>query len=288
MPYETVVYFDSAYFIESLPSGELRTGQDLFDNVVRPWSAGGGSVATAHFQVATTDELMKGLAAIAAHCAQNHRASILQIDAHGSDDGLFLSSGETVAWGQLAEPLARINEACEFNLVVLSAACFGYYMIKTLNPAIRAPAWGIIGPDREIMAGDIYVAAKAFYETLFAKNDLRAAVGTMNPGQEYQNWAIRILPAEIMFCRLFNIYVTEIATSENNDKRASGILAQIARQLGRDVTQKTQARDFIRELLKNHRFWFDRLRRHFLMLDLFPRNASRFPLTFDECTKGAA
>ncbi len=40
-------------------------------------------------------------------------------------------------------------------------------------------------------------------------------------------------------------------------------------------------------ILRNHRFWFDRLRQKFLMLDAFPENAKRFPLTFEECSKSA-
>ena len=287
VPYETVVYFDSVYFIESLRPDEFYTGKEIFENVVRPRSGTGVNVATAHFHVATTPQLLKQLDAIAAHCADKKRASILQIDVHGSEEGVQLSSGETVSWEQLAEPLARINQACQFNLVVFSAACFGYYMVKALNPTIRAPAWGIIGPQDELQAGDLYDAAKLFYETLFEKSDLRTAVGAMNPGKEYQDWFIRILPAEIMFCRLFNIYATQIATAANDKERASRIVAQIAPRLGRDVQKTLKARAFIEAYLKDRRFWFNRLRTHFLMLDLFPKNAARFPLTFEECTRGA-
>jgi hypothetical protein len=289
MAYETVVYFDSVYFIESLRAGEdFRSGMELFDNVVRPWSAQGGGIATAHFRVNTAAELRNQLAVVAEHCAKNRRASVLQIDAHGSEAGLELSSKEIVSWEDLATPLARINEACQFNLVVVSSACFGYYMVKTLNPTIRSPAWGIVGPDNDVEGGDLYDAGKAFYETLFSKSDLRAAVGAMNPGKEYQDWTIRILPAEIMFCRLFNIYVSQIATAERDQERVSRIVAQIAPRLDLDVGKTMQARAFIQDLMKNHRFWWERLRTHFLMLDLFPANSVRFPLTFEECTKRAA
>lgn len=288
MPYETVVYFDSVYFLESLRQDELPTGRDLFENVVAPWAAQGGGIAAAHVQVHTGAALLAQLDLIAAHTRQKRHAPVLQIDAHGSEDGLKLSSHEIVPWETLAEPLARINHACQFNLVVVSSACFGWYMVKALNPTGRAPAWGIIGPNDEIEAGDLYDASKAFYETLFSTTDLRAAVGAMNPGKPYEHWTIRIQTAELLFCRLFRIYMTEIATAEKDNERATRILARIAPQLGLDDRRKESARARLKEFLRNHRFWFDRLRRTFLMLDDFPNNSKRFPLTFDECTKGTA
>ena len=286
MPYETVVYFDSVYFLESLGPGDgLRTGTALFENVVMPWAASGGGIATAHAKVHTVAELTGQLDLIAAHVTKYRRAPVLQIDAHGSDKGLKLSSGEVIAWEALAEPLARINRACRFNLVVISAACFGWYMIKCLNPTGRAPAWGIVGPQTEIEAGFLYDAGKAFYETLFAAKDLRKAIEAMNPGQEYKDWTMKIQPAELLFCRLFNIYMREIATAENDEKRARRIVAELAPKLGLKVNQIAPARERMAKILGNHRFWFDRLRQKFLMLDDFPENAKRFPMTFDECTK---
>ena len=54
-----------------------------------------------------------------------------------------------------------------------------------------------------------------------------------------------------------------------------------------DVTQTMRVRDEFRQRLDDHPLWYDYYKTRFLMLDLFPENARRFQMSFEQCV-GAA
>ncbi|HEY5022703.1 MAG TPA: hypothetical protein VII30_09485 [Gemmatimonadaceae bacterium] len=55
-------------------------------------------------------------------------APILHIEAHGDAVGLELASGEHIKWSELAPVLTEINVGCQMNLLVVAAACEGWYL----------------------------------------------------------------------------------------------------------------------------------------------------------------
>lgn len=80
----------------------------------------------------------------------------------------------------------------------------------------------------------------------------------------------------------------DLKEGETQEQRVSRLVAEIARAKKLDVHQTSALRLQLTDQLSDHRFWFDFYKERFLMLDLFPHNAKRFALTFDECVKGAA
>lgn len=54
------------------------------------------------------------------------RIPFIHLSAHGSDDGIQLSSGEIVSWDTLREQLMPINQSLGGHLVLCMSACKGY------------------------------------------------------------------------------------------------------------------------------------------------------------------
>jgi hypothetical protein len=80
----------------------------------------------------------------------------------------------------------------------------------------------------------------------------------------------------------------DLETGETQEQRVNRLVAEIARVKNLDVVQTMKLRAKVGADLSNHKWWFNYYRTRFLMLDLFPRNLSRFKFTFDDCTRRAA
>jgi hypothetical protein len=175
------------------------------------------------------------------------------------------------------------------NLLVVAAMCHGWYMNDILRPTDRAPAFGIIGTRDEVSAGALLSSMRDFYQALLRPgHDLRAALNAANRYENVDEWQYEMLGAELMLCRVFSHYVGSLSTEETQAQRVNRLVADLARAQSLDVNQTMQLRAAITQDLEDHESWFALYRSRFLMLDLFPENAPRFPLTYADCGGGNA
>jgi hypothetical protein len=80
----------------------------------------------------------------------------------------------------------------------------------------------------------------------------------------------------------------DLAEGETQEQRVNRLVADVARAKHLDLIETTRLRAQFGADLGNHKWWFDYYKTWFLMLDLFPENNSRFPFTFEDCTRTAA
>jgi hypothetical protein len=281
--YTTKLLFNSVYVIESLPPGDSKTGEDLYDVVVFPKSRALEGLQTDFSRVANEAELTRKLLAIA-HAAKvaNHHP-IIHLETHGTESGIALGDGSFVSWRNLAPLFARINEACRMNLLVVALACQGWNLTYSLMPSDRAPVFMLVGPPDDMTAAALLSASSGFYESLFAELDVNKGLVAMNKQLDFKDWPVRPATAEILFCRVFRLYLKELGSNSALQERENELVARFARQKSLDVMQTAELRLALRADLSEHRQAYNRLRETFLMLDLFPDNRARFGLTYDKC-----
>lgn len=129
--------------------------------------------------VSSQIELVKVLAEIRTF-ARNGAIVFIHIEAHGSEDGLLLSSGEFVDWSLLVDEFRRINIIKRNYLIVMLAMCHGGWIISRINPFERAPFRAIIscmGPAEERRLQNAF---SAFYSEYFFTIDHDRAIALMN------------------------------------------------------------------------------------------------------------
>jgi hypothetical protein len=281
MAYNSSLSFDTVLIIESLRPGDLRTGMDLFDTTIAPAALSEGIVGEL-FQVETRTKFFGALRR-ALDLAESGRAPIIHFETHGDTLGIQLGSNETVLWTALAPALAKINTACQMNLLVVAAACHGWHLTSTLRPVDRSPAWAVLGPPEAIAASRIYEATRTFYSELFTRLDLGAAIRAMNGDRDVEDWDYRIITADLILCQVFKQYIRDLETEGSQSERVNRMVAEIARSQNLDVTQTMARRVEITAAIGDHKRWFNHYRSHFLMLDLFPQNEGRFPRSYEDC-----
>jgi hypothetical protein len=85
---------------------------------------------------------------------QTGRAPVLHIETHGDEHGI--GTGEGIDWPDLMEEMIPLNRLTRLNLVVILAACEGFFGVQMLQPDRRAAAFrGLIGPRRSVTAGEL-------------------------------------------------------------------------------------------------------------------------------------
>jgi len=156
-------------------------------------------------------------------------------------------------------------------------------MVELLRPVERAPAFGIVGTEETVAAGELLETMQRFYRVLVGPGDFRAAMDAANEGVSYGGWRFKMEGAELWLCRAFKHYIETMATEETLTDRVERMVAEVARAQNLNEQGKARARMALTAAISDHNGWFNYYKTGFLMLDLFPENAPRFPLQFADC-----
>ncbi len=93
-----------------------------------------------------------------------------------------------------------------------------------------------------------------------------------------------MMSAEVLFWKAFRLYVQR-TDDTSIEERVNDLVAELVSKRNLNLIQSAAARVEIRSRMTDHRYWFDKQRTSFLILDRFPENADRFPLTYDDLLK---
>jgi hypothetical protein len=120
------------------------------------------------------------------------RFPILHLSAHGSTDGIQLSSGAVIAWPTLRDLLVPINESLGGALLLCMSACEGYSACKMAmqDGDARHPYFAMIGNYGKPTWSDTAVAYLAFYHLLAKGRSVRDAVAAMSAASGDSQWCV--------------------------------------------------------------------------------------------------
>lgn len=135
---------------------------------------------------------------------------------------------------------------------------------------------------------EIERATLAFYRELFAHSDAASAWRAMNHAISATETVFKVFTAEYTFRWIYYEYLTQLCNKEALSKRQERMIAQFVEagsaQDGLEATsQQLQcAQAVVGAYLSDHQSHFARIRDRFFFVDLFPGNATRFGLSFDD------
>jgi hypothetical protein len=284
------VEFNYVYIIQSLPPGEPRSGEQLLRDkiagLVDELNKDGIVVGAELVDIEDAAALYALLAKILALVRTTGRFPILHLEIHGSSDkkGLVLHSGEFIAWEALIEPLTIINRAMRHNLVLTLAVCSGAYLGTIINAAREAPFWGIVGPDRREWDGELLNGFKAFYGTFLTTLDGAKAIESLRRATAKTGEArFLFVNAEQMFASAFKSYVAKACNPDAVKERVGRIVEEAKTHgLNAPPAKWEEIAATVTAKMTDPRPAFERFRRVFFMIDQYPENDARFPLTFDQ------
>lgn len=116
-------------------------------------------------------------------------APILHVSAHGSLEGIALTSGEQITWIQLANFVRPLANALEGNLIVCLSACSGAAGCRMAMERSSGHTFGVlVGNTAAVSWADAAVAYVAFYHRLFRGSSVSEATDAMKSASGDQNF----------------------------------------------------------------------------------------------------
>lgn len=266
--------FSQVVVIESLRTDELRTGRNIFDEIDTLINAFGFPLSRRLEVVSTRHELFVVLDRILDDAKHGHMP-IVHIDAHGDDKGMELANGTYVPWGDLKQKFIEINVASRCHLYLILSMCQGGHIMQIIDLTDRAPAWAMIGPMTVTKAGDLQKGFSEFYKTLFTTMSGDKAIKALfdaNPSTPYL-----FTPAEGMLKTTYANYLRDC----DNPK----LIRERARRLSRKMAEThvhAGVGRMIRIINRMRKPAFEKYRKQFFMIDLYPENNARFSVTYED------
>ena len=162
-----------------------------------------------------------------------------------------------------------------------TGACQGVALAEVIKIDDRAPVWGVLGPTRVVSAGELEDAHLAFYRTLYRTRDYTPALQAMNDTVPAGDRPFFLFGAEWMFRQVMRGYFKRYSTEEAITARVEKAAAR-ARQNGMAEDEILRRCETFREGLCNQRRHLDLVKPHFFAEDLWPGNATRFSVSFED------
>jgi len=261
--------------IESLPAKDtLRTGEDLYQNLLSA-----DALPVRLIQASSALDLSRSIAELTKLARQAQWVPVIHLEIHGAADksGLVVASGEFIPWETFAAWIRGLNIATKNSVLVVLGVCSGLYLstAAAVNPFEPAPFYGVIGPDRTINPFVMYHGFLAFYRELLTSVDIAKAVDALRSHSlpEYSG-----LDTAMLFRRGMARYdKTQLAGPGLTRRVKKGLRKVPAGEITR-LGGRNKARMFfaakVREVSAAKR---DQFYEHFIMADVYPENAERFP-----------
>jgi hypothetical protein len=277
------------HIVEWLNEDDRRTGREVSEEIEPLGKASDPPVEGVYHPIAMAGELLGLLHALGEEYRREGRKPLLHLETHGTKDGIE-ARGEAIGWRDFAGKLVPLNRLTRLNLVVVLAACEGFYGTAMLRPNFgQAPFRGLIGPNREVSDRELLQGSIAFYGTIFRRLDGDRAIRAMNDIVDPVHETFWHISAETVFMIAYRNYLEIQGSPEAIASRADGlaqrVAARIEAQCGAPVApEEVEAlRRQAQTLVRNHDAHFAVERRRFFYIDEFPENDRRFDFTLDDC-----
>lgn len=241
---ETDVRVNSLVWITSLREAEMGVTNRILEDLQPHLNKLG--IAFTRFEPKSQDDLYAFLDTLREKAKSSFRP-VIHLDMHGhADYGLHVvASNENAPWSRMVELFREINVATSNSLCVISMACFGFHILKSLDLNQPTPFYALVASDREIAAGDIEERAMRFYKRVFEIQDLAAACNEV-----WQDSPRLWLAEKYLFEVLVNYLLYE-SKGRSLRLRRERVLT-LARKRGLPATKMKEFRRLVREKLKPH------------------------------------
>lgn len=152
----------------------------------------------------------------------DHVKPVLQLDMHGTRDGLRLSGTDEIApWTEVVPRLRTINIASGGNFCVIAAVCHALYAVKEARINEASPVAILIAPDKEVTTGKLEEGLVGFYRSLFTDGDIYESFNR-HLGEPF-----KLFHAERFFVIAVCKYIRNACRGKSVDERRERLLTEV-------------------------------------------------------------
>lgn len=278
-------YFNTIVILDAIPEGELNTARRLKEDLEDISYYVAHNLLVRYYRLNNISDLAFGINDIYNGIKAEGIKPWLHLEAHGiSDESGFFFTDKTTpcSWSQLKQLITPINIELHLNLMLILATCFGGSFASAIEVTDRAPVLGLIGPAREVTAGEIQNAFLIFYKTFFTKLSLEQALYALD--QKTPSGLYYRVTAEKFFYLVWSSYKRTFCTDEALEARAKKLYQQRNKL---NLPQHVTTKQIISDLQVREPDFFNKFRNTYFMHDLFEENKERFPVTYEQAKSNA-
>lgn len=152
------------FLIESLPNKDRWAVQNIKDDLRQFICDRKDDIFEYEYLSASdVNEFEQHFSYILKSVEENDRVPIIQIECHGSTDGIQLASYDNISWSGLFNLLRPINIASQNLLFLNLSMCNADAIIRFINPTKRAPFRAITGPEGKVYPEPLIEAWHTYY-----------------------------------------------------------------------------------------------------------------------------
>ncbi|MBK6446473.1 MAG: hypothetical protein IPO39_05855 [Bacteroidetes bacterium] len=190
--------------IESLREEDQKTGEILYQEVIKYKKFQEPNLSAFFYRINSKSEFFKLLSDTIEKIQNDKFFPVLHIEAHGSTDGIQLTSNEIITWDEIVPYFQKINLLLSNLLVINLGVCYGISLISKIDPEDRAPFRALVGATKEIRETEILVAFEAFYDKLFFSFDFESCLKLMNQSIDSKIDIFFLITGEYCFDQMVN------------------------------------------------------------------------------------
>lgn len=261
--------------IESLPETELQTGSELHKALA---GAHGPTIPMKFIRLRAAGQLLNVIGQMRDQAKRVPGwVPVVHLEIHGDVHrrGLIMPSGELLPWGPLAVAFREVNIVVRNSVILVLGVCSGAFALTAAanSPFEPSPFYGVIGPDRPVIGYFLPHGFLAFYMTLFRTGDFVMAVNDLRQ---------RTLPEYGGYdtATLFRMGRRQYAAYLYGEKLRKRVKRVVRRLPAGEVARyggRNKARLAIARRIQDSGASWEAYYNHFIMADIYPENATRFP-----------
>ena len=273
--------FNTVIIVQSLSDSELHTGDRIKEDLDTYNSAFPHGVSIELVNVASKSEFLIVLQDVEKLAKMKPCLPVLHIEAHGAQDhqGIIFSSGDFCGWSDVKPHFTAINIATKLNLLIVFSLCYGAHFAEHLAPPDRALCWGLVGPTKAEKGSYLLESFSAFYREIFQTGDGTKAIRELNNNASNNDLDYFFTSASMFFKDVYKRYIESRCSDKAYEERAS----KLRKRFKKDNAPRIPSRGNLKRQFKSsERHYFEKFKKNFFMIDLFPENAERFKVHYSE------
>lgn len=272
--------FNHLYVIESLDinDGDKLTGSNLLKKLM-PIAKQCRCLTTEVISVENAKQWHEAMDYLV-KVSKDGQRPIIHFEIHGTEEknGLYIKNGDVIEWLDVLKRISDVNYACDCNLFVSFAVCYGQYLVQFIKVSNRMPFCMSLGSFGELYEEDIEVCFFAFYEELLTSFDIDKAYQALINAHSDKQSNYCLIKADVLFAKVYRGYFEKMCTITALKKRAEKEFSAHLKKF-RGITKKQRClfvNDFIRcERENREKDYWDYCTTYF-QLEEHPENLYRF------------
>ncbi|SHK10279.1 C13 family peptidase [Epilithonimonas mollis] len=163
------------YVLESIPSDEIQTGEELYNDTIYRYKKFYNSDIEIFFEkFESKNDLQKILKQIETQSVESD-AILLHIETHGNKSVLGLKNNDEIDWNEFSDLLIPINSKIKNKLFLNIVACFGRYVAFTMELKKTSPYKCFISSSDVLLPREILNDNTILYDNLLRTGNIYEA-----------------------------------------------------------------------------------------------------------------